>query len=244
MLHVVLCLLLGLAPSAATAEELIEVDLELVLAADRSGSMSPSMRRAQRDGFAAAFRNPDLRNALLSGPIGRVAVVYFEWSDAGDQELIVPWTLLSAPADLDRIADWLDHDEAPSGGGETSISGALLFADALFDQNRFTAYRRVIDVSGNGRNSHGPSMAEVMPHLVGSRVTVNGLILPAAAPDATGPYDALFRRTEGPLEGYFREKVIGGPGAFVMSVDPETGFEEAILRKLVVEVAWNGTGGR
>ena len=53
------------------------------------------------------------------------------------------------------------------------------------------------------------------------------------------PDPRLFRADDEPLDAYFRNHVIGGPGSFVMSVDPEIGFADAILRKLVMEVAWS-----
>lgn len=214
-----------------------EVDLQLVLAADRSGSMTGRLLRAQRQGFAAAFRNKELHDAILSGPLGRVAVVYFEWSDQLDQDVIVPWTVLADPDDIQRFAGDLDRAATPERGGETSISGALRFAHGLLASNGHTSRRIVIDVSSNGRNSDGPPLANALGMLREINATVNGLVLPEGYDDP-GPYAMLTSGYDGPLKDYFVREVIDGPGAFAIEVDPEAGFGAAILRKLVLEVAW------
>lgn len=218
-----------------------EVDLQLVLAADRSGSMSGRLLLAQRRGFAAAFRSRELRNAILSGPLGRVAVVYFEWSDPLDQEVIVPWAILADVEDIERFANDLDRAAAPEQGGETSISGALRFAHGLFASNGYVSHRIVVDLSSNGRNSGGgPPLADALGMLRDMDATVNGLVLPEGYHDDPGPYAMLTAGYDGPLEDYFIRQVIGGPGAFAIEVDPDAGFTAAILRKLVMEVAWVG----
>lgn len=224
------------------ARPAVEVDLQLVLAADTSGSMGRSLAKAQRLGFAAAFRDPALQSAVASGPLGRVAVVYFEWSDRHDQEVVVPWTVLSAPDDMIRFAVALEAAETDNNSGETSISGAMLFAHRLLAESGFRSFRKVVDISGNGRNSEGPGTAVGLRLLRSGHVTVNGLVLPPANPD--GPYDALFTGYDGPLVDYYRQEVINGPGAFAIEVDPAEGFGGAILRKLVLEIAWAEPGGK
>lgn len=216
-----------------------EVDLQLVLAADNSGSMGTSLREEQRRGFASAFRDLALQRAVMSGPVGRIAVTYFEWADIDDQQVIVPWTVLATPEDMERLAKTLETRHISLRGGETSISGAMAFARRLFQQSGFVSYRRVVDISGNGRNSQGPAIAAALQALRESGTTVNGLVLPDSdSAGQAGPYHALFAGYDGPLVDYYRSEVIGGPGAFAMEVDPGDGFGKAILRKLVTEIAW------
>ena len=209
----------------------VEVDMELVLAADRSASMSRLMVVKQRKGFAAAFRNERLQQTIRSGPLGRIAVVYFEWSDRSDQTIKVPWTLIETPDDFERFAAALDDLEIGHPNRETAIGAALLFSQKLLDSNSYTAPRQVIDVSSNGRNSDGPTPSDALAILGPHGTTINGLVLPAA--DDT-------RNADSALEDYFWREVIGGPGAFAISVHPRRQFERAILRKLVLEVAQNG----
>ena len=234
------CLLSAWASLAETnGSEHQEVDLELVLAADVSGSVSRELVRAQRLGFAAAFRDPGLQFALRSGPLGTVAVVYFEWAGAAHQRLVVPWTHLSSANEIAEFADQLEEAELYVGGGETSISGAMQFSGRLLDDNDYEGLRKVVDIAGNGTNSVGPPVEEGLQALRASGVIVNALLLPGRTFADEGPYARLFRADDEPLDAYFRKHVIGGPGSFVMSVDPETGFANAILRKLVMEVAWS-----
>ncbi|MBW8638946.1 DUF1194 domain-containing protein [Hoeflea sp. WL0058] len=242
-----LTLILGLAAATADAgppnPRPTEVDLQLVLAADRSGSMSLSLAKGQRRGFADAFRDERLRNAILSGPLGRVAVVYFEWSDATDQHVVVPWTILGNSGDLGRFADRLDQADIAVTPNATSLSAALTFARQLVDANGLTSHRIVVDVSGNGRNTQGPSMEAARDDLRAIGAVVNGLVLPDTTYAQGGPYGMMFSGYDGPLTDYFEASVICGPGAFALDVELPGGIAGAILRKLVLEVAWTGKEG-
>ena len=40
-----------------------------------------------------------------------------------------------------------------------------------------------------------------------------------------------------PLDEYYRERVIGGPGAFLMVAEGFTAFETAVRRKIIREIA-------
>src|SRR5262245_6872634 len=90
-------LLVALGPGTANAQATpprIEVDLELALAIDISGSIDPDEALLQRQGYVAAFRDPAIKRAILGGYHGRIAVAYFEWSDAWRQQTLIGWTLL------------------------------------------------------------------------------------------------------------------------------------------------------
>jgi hypothetical protein len=71
------------------------VDLLLVLAADVSGSMDKSKFELQRSGYAAAFSNPRVIEALRGGPRGRVAAAFIEWSGVLQQKVVIDWTVIS-----------------------------------------------------------------------------------------------------------------------------------------------------
>ena len=83
------------------------VDLELILAADVSGSMTKDELRMQREGYINALRDVDVINATLSGTRGRIAVAYFEWASPDDQRLIMPWTVIDGPDSARSFADAL-----------------------------------------------------------------------------------------------------------------------------------------
>ena len=224
---------LGLLASTAHSDEirnpLVEVDLELVLAADQSASMTRLMLLKQRSGFSKAFRDQHLQRAIKSGPLGKIAVIYFDWSDQNNQKIVVPWTLLETTEEIERFADAINNAEIGRPNGETSIGAAMLFSQQLLDRNQYTSYRKTVDISGNGRNSEGPSVVDALRLLRSNGTTVNGLVLP----------ENDYGKNESSLKEYFWREVVAGPGAFAITVEPEHGFSEAILRKLTLEVAWN-----
>ena len=91
-------------PGPAWAQkEATEVDLELALGIDISGSIDPEEARLQRQGYVQAFRDPAIARAILGGYHGRIAVTFFEWSDAWRQQTLISWTLLDSER---AIADW------------------------------------------------------------------------------------------------------------------------------------------
>jgi Protein of unknown function (DUF1194) len=151
-------------PVSAQADEpwRKKVDLELVLAVDASGSVSLELSRDQRQGFAAAFRDPDLQRALLSGPLGTVAVVYFEWAGSANQRLVVPWTLLSTTREIAAFADLLVDVELHASGGGTSISGAMQFSRYLLASNNYDGLREVVDIAANGKNTEGTPVEDAL----------------------------------------------------------------------------------
>src|SRR5689334_14403966 len=88
---------------SATADDY--VDLQLVLAVDVSGSMDFNEQRIQRDGYVRAFRDPEVQKAIASGPYGRIAVTYIEWSSAYYQQVVVPWRVIGTAAEVSAFAD-------------------------------------------------------------------------------------------------------------------------------------------
>ena len=72
----------------------IAVDVELVIAVDVSFSMGMEEQRAQRDGYVAAFRAPQVIKAIRGGAFGRIAVTYIEWG--GSVVQVMPWTLVDS----------------------------------------------------------------------------------------------------------------------------------------------------
>jgi hypothetical protein len=208
-----------------------EVDLELVLAVDVSTSIDEKEFQLQRDGYARAFLNPEIIAAIRSGPRGRIAVAYVDWAAADSQRLVVPWTVLS-----DTESGMLFAEEilaAPrSFRGWTSISGAIDFAMTTFATNPHSGTRRVIDVSGDGVNNSGRPAESARDDALAQGVTINGIVIMNDVPSAMS-----FWRTELPLDDFYRERVIGGPGAFMMIVEDFTTFEHAIRNKLLREIA-------
>jgi hypothetical protein len=206
------------------------VDLELVIAVDVSLSMDLEEQQLQRDGYVAAFRDPELHRAITSGPLGRIAVTYMEWAGPSSQRVIIPWTLIDSPAAARAFADRLA--ERPIARERlTSISAALQFAHALLKVSGFTATRRVVDISGDGPNNSGGPVRDAREALIASGIVVNGLpiMLKAAAPSFFDLAD---------LDRYYAVCVIGGAGAFMVPVVDIGELKAAIRRKLLLEVSW------
>lgn len=173
LLRVVLsaaCLVVFAAGSAGSAE----VDLELVIAVDVSGSMDAEEFALQREGYVAAIRHPDFVGAIRAGAHRRIALIYVEWSGSDRQTVIVPWQLVDGADSARAFADVLTAQPLVIDRG-TSISAALLFGVGLFDANEFDGVRRVIDVSGDGPNNYGPTITAARDYAVAHGVVVNGL---------------------------------------------------------------------
>jgi hypothetical protein len=206
------------------------VDLELVIAVDVSGSMDAGEFALQREGYVAAIRHPEFIDAVRSGRYGRVALTYVEWSGVDHQSVVVPWRVLDDAVSANAFAEALAAQPPVIDRG-TSISAALLFATALFEENSFDGLRQVIDISGDGPNNYGPPVTTAREVAVGRGVVINGLpILIRPSP--------LFPA----MDRYYTDCVIGGAGSFVLPVTATGEFAEAIRRKLVIGVAAVGRG--
>jgi hypothetical protein len=206
----------------------IEVDLELVLAVDISGSMDARERAAQRGGYIEAFRHRNVVQAIQGGMIGRIAVTYVEWAGYGFQAVVVPWTVIDDTVSAARFADTIQAASTNDFHG-TSISEALIFALRQFDSSDHRGIRQVIDVSGDGPNNRGPPVLEARSQVLARGITINGLPIVIGRAGGSLPTELL--------DIYYEDCVIGGPGAFMITVDYIHRFSEAIRRKLVLEIA-------
>jgi hypothetical protein len=220
-----------LAPRLASAAE--PVDLLLVFAADVSRSIDQEKFQLQRDGYAAAITNPRVLDAVRSGPHHRIAVCFVEWSGIGAQKLLIDWTIIQDAASAQQFAAQLA--EAPrSFADRTSISGGIDFSAAQLAKAPFEAPRRTIDVSGDGTNNAGREVRLARDEAVAKGIGINGLVILS---ERQMPWNAEHTNPPGGLEGYYRANVIGGPGAFVMVAQDFNAFGQAIVSKLIAEIA-------
>ncbi len=211
-------------PMVAYAQP-IDVDVELVLAVDVSGSVNPARYAAQKQGTINALRNPAVHTAIESGTIGSIAVVYMEWSGATQQSEQVPWTQISSAADANAFADAIEATTRAL-SGLTSISGAIDWSVASINDNNFNGTRKVIDISGDGDNNSGRSVTDARDDAVADGKIINGI--------------AIEEVTSFSLTDYYEANVIGGPGSFVLTADTFDDFEDAIVLKLEAEIIGNG----
>tara|TARA_R110002072_G_scaffold8545_2_gene43303 strand:+ start:270 stop:956 length:687 start_codon:yes stop_codon:yes gene_type:complete len=214
-----------LLPGVSAAAE--EVDMQLVLAIDVSSSVNFDEYNLQMRGYAAAFRNALVIEAIEAGPQGKISVAATHWAGLDEQQTILDWQVIASAADAERFATLLDAAPRSFPFGGTAITGALAHAHSLFAGDRSRSLRRVIDISGDGVVSIGPSPEETRDSIVASGVIINGLPILTDEPS---------------LDDYYREKVIGGIGAFVEPARNYDDFARAIAEKLAREIRgiWQG----
>ncbi|WP_420434426.1 DUF1194 domain-containing protein [Hyphobacterium sp.] len=230
-MHRILSVLLGgLTASQAAGQELIEVDLELVLAVDISYSVDEDEARRQREGYVAALAHPDVISAIEGGPLGRIAVTYVEWADARFQRAAADWTVVASEADALEFAAMVAA--APLERGHyTAIGAAIADSVRRIETNQYEGYRRLIDISGDGPQNQGMDLGEARAMADEARIIINGL------PVITDRPGRWVRPVEVNLDVYFNDHVVTGPGAFVLPARTEDEFRTAILRKMTLEIA-------
>jgi Protein of unknown function (DUF1194) len=226
-----LLLCAALIPKAALAAD--PVDLLLVLAVDVSRSVDAAKFQLQREGYAAALSNPRVIDAIESGRHGRIGVIFIEWSGVGNQKVLIDWTVIGDAEGAKTFGDRLL--EAPrSFADRTSISGGIEFAMVQLALAPYQAPRRTIDISGDGTNNSGRDVTTLRDEAVGKGIVINGLPILSENPMSWNPDHT---NPPGGLESYYRNNVIGGPGAFVMVAKNFNTFGEAIVNKLIAEVS-------
>jgi hypothetical protein len=200
-----------------------QVDMLLVLAVDTSGSVNDVRFELQKQGYVAAFSHPNVLRAIRSGMQGAIAVTMTQWTGPSLQVQVVPWTLLKDQASVLAFASAIENAPRELFSGGTSISGAIDHAMLLLPSAPFKGAKRVIDISGDGSNNPGRPVTQARDDAVSAGVIVNGLPILALEPW---------------LDKYYFDQVIGGPGSFMIPAESYEKFADAVLRKLVLEIAF------
>jgi hypothetical protein len=224
-------LMLAVAAPAALAAE--RVDLLLVFAVDVSRSIDAAKFQLQREGYVAAINNPRVIEAIRSGGQGRIGACFVEWSGVTSQKLVIGWTTIGDAESARRFSDGIV--EAPrSFADRTSISAGIDFAMQQLENAPYESARRTIDVSGDGTNNSGRDVTAARDEALAKGVTINGLVILSDAPLAWNPEHT---NPPGGLAEYYKRNVIGGPGAFVLVAQNFESFGQAIINKLIAEIA-------
>jgi hypothetical protein len=198
-----------------------DADLALILALDCSASVSLESFGRMASGCAAGLRDPAVTAGLLAGPQGASLLALLIWSGPGAQEVMAGWTRLDTPESVAAFAEEVENVPRTIRAGATAIGDALRACEALLLAAPAGATRVVIDMVGDGKSNQG-----ILPHLVRDRlvaggVTINGLCVLHEEPDLLAHYQA---------------EIIGGPGAFAMTCQDFSEFEEAMRQKLRREI--------
>ncbi|MDB5524368.1 MAG: hypothetical protein JWM58_2131 [Rhizobium sp.] len=207
-----------------------DVDAAIVLAVDISQSIDRENAMRQKQGHVDALRSRQLVNAIKSGPHGCIAITYVEWASSGSLQTVLPWTLICDSSQAMTAADQIDgiafNGFSRRSDRRTSLSYAIDASSLLLEQFPTHASRKVIDISSNGTNNDGMPVAGSRLRALGRGHIINGIVLALREPGVTDN-----------LPGYFRDNIIGGPGAFVIAPRKPADYSTALLRKLVLEIA-------
>ena len=203
------------------------VAIALVLAVDASGSVDNRRFELQKQGYAAAFRSPQVLNSIRALVTQSIAVTMMQWTGPRLHVQAVDWTLVKDESSVNTLADAIAAAPRQLFGGGTSISGAIDYSRLMLVQSPFIGVRRVIDISGDGPNNSGRPVTLARDEAVHDGIGINGLPILALEPD---------------LDRYYYNNVIGGPGAFMIPAENYDTFADAILKKLISEIAGTQPG--
>jgi hypothetical protein len=217
-------------PLAHAAEQ---VDLLLALAMDVSRSMEQPKFLLQREGYAAAISDPQVLNAIKSGPHQKIALCFIDWSGPGQQRLVIDWSVIDGAPVARHFGD-LIFEAARSFYDSTSIGAGISFAAAQIARAPFEAERHAIDVSGDGTNNSGYDVRLARDQAVAKGIIVNGLVILTDIESSRNPPHT---NPPGGIEKYYRDNVIGGPGSFVMVAEDFSSFGKSMVKKLIAEIA-------
>ncbi|MBO0710307.1 MAG: DUF1194 domain-containing protein [Acetobacteraceae bacterium] len=223
-------LTLILAPAARAAEQ---VDLALVLVTDVSRSIDDSEFDLEKRGYAAAFIDKQVIDAIHAGPLGRIAVSYIEFASNFEVRTVLDWTVINDAASAAAFADRLSHAQR-SFWGRTAISEGIDHAVQMLGESGYETTRRMIDVCGDGTNNAGREVSDARDDAIRAGIVINGLAIINEHPVS---WTYAHVQPPGGLAHYYRENVTGGTGSFVLEVHDFHVFGEAMTRKLISEIA-------
>lgn len=222
---VVFAALTGMMMVSATRAQLPDyVDTALVVSVDVSNSVDAYRYKLQMEGIAKALEDPEVLKAILNGPNASILLTLVTWADKPRQ--VLAWQRISNAAEAAAVAAKVRA--VPRQTGEFTCLSSMLrsISDKVVSQIPAKAFRTIVDVSGDGRENCNPEepAARVRDELAASGVTVNGL--------------PILEGDEGDtLEQWYRDNVMGGPGAFVLPADGFDDFGRAIRQKFIIEIS-------
>lgn len=221
LLGLLLCLGALVPPNATGQTADTRVDVALVLAIDCSWSVDGGEFALQVRGLSQALASPAVARAIRAGRHGRIAVKVVQWAGPGEHVVAVPWTVVDGAASAGALADRVAAQSRRIPHGATSIASMIDFAVFSHLRSPFRADRHVIDISADGENNTGPRVERARDRAAALGMTINGLPI---------LHEVRY------LDHWFRNRVIGGPGAFVEVAHDYVAFEVAMRRKLTREI--------
>jgi hypothetical protein len=218
-----LAVVAGVSPAAAQPA-VDHVDTALVLAVDVSGSVDDSRFVLQMEGIARAFEDAEVQRTILSGRHGALLVTLVNWSHK--PQIAVPWTIVASPTDAVAFAG--EVRSAPRANEDFTCMSQMMqvVADKVLPLMPVPADRKIVDVSGDGRDNCNPAVPVdiVRDDLVNSDVTINGLPIREGKEAET-------------IEFWYEQHVVGGVAAFLMPAAGFKDFDRAIRQKFILEIS-------
>ena len=223
-----------LLPAAApAAADLAPVDATLVLLTDVSRSIDDTEFNLEKQGYANAFNDARVLAAIAGGPNARIAVAYMEFAGEGQTRTVIDWTVIDGAASATAFTDAVAA--APrSFYGRTAIGSGILAAMTLLGETATKDAHAIIDIAGDGTSNAGAPVTTARDQAVAAGITVNGL---AIINDHPVSYTFAHVQPPGGLAQWYRENVIGGAGSFALEIHDFRSFGEAMVRKLLSEIA-------
>jgi hypothetical protein len=220
---------LALAGPAASADPM--TDVNIVTALDISNSISQDEMLLELAGLAQAIRDPRVMTAIKGGKRGRIGFAVFAWHH-GQFPAVVSWMTIASPQDAEVAARAIEARRLVNLelegraqvewyiGRLTDLSQAIEHADAMLLEAPYAGGRAVINIIGNGEDNVGEDSRLARDRFVARGGTINGLVLGGDAA----------------MVDYYRDRVIGGRAAFVMSVSQNAGMADAFVRKFIGDI--------
>lgn len=214
----------------------LDTDFNLITAVDASDSIARHDEWLQYSGLARGVVHPDFLSQIGQGLSQRIGFLAFTWSSGGQLRIIVPWTVVASPEDALEVAAQLraapridrSHYEgnhqapdesqssgASASGGMTDIAAAIDAAIRLSNDSPLQGRRTVINILSNGIDNAGSTPNLPRDAAVKQGATINGIVFGSR-------HD---------LPAYFERNVIGGPGAFLMTVQDPADLPKALEKK-------------
>ncbi len=207
--------------TSEVAHSVTQVDIELQLLLDISGSIDSTEYDLQLLGYQAAFESDNVQNAIINGSEGQIAVQLIMWSGPNQQSVMIDWTLVDSAASADTFAADIVALARPFSGW-TAIGEAIEYAYPLFEDNGFEGFEQIMDISGDGTNNSGvtPSIASNNAIIDGVD-TINGIVI----------------TTDQNVVDQYLGEVINGESPFLLAPGNFDDFQTSIENKIVAEIA-------
>lgn len=191
----------------------------LILMVDVSASVTPASYQLQQQGIADAFRAPEIQQTIESKP-GGIAVSIVEWG--AYTKTVVKWRVLKTKEDANNMADAsLDTTRSKFNMPTTAVGDSIHTTVDLFDSVPCDPERKVIDVSGDGRDNQSTRNTKVVTLAAYAKgITINGL----------------------PIEDNDEEVVdfyknnVATPDGFIVKASSFADFARAIRKKISLEI--------